>query len=537
MNQSFPQGPFPPPQGDRAGESADVEGERACSETGGSRAPHPKVLVANRGEIAVRILRALRQAGHPTVAIHSDADAGAPHVRIADEAVALGGSTPRESYLDIEKVVEAARRTGAAAVHPGYGFLSENAEFRAACDRAGLVFIGPPAGAIRAMGNKLLARRTMADAGVPVVPGSLAPARDAAAARRDAAEAGYPVMLKAAAGGGGKGMRLVERDGDLPAAFEAASREAVAAFGDGSLYVEKFLEGPRHVEVQVLADRHGRVVHLFERECSVQRRHQKVVEETPACDLPRDVRDEMCAVAVRAAQAIGYECAGTVEFLVDCHKRFYFLEMNTRLQVEHPITEVVVGVDLVRAMTAVAFGAPLPWSQEDLGQRGHAIECRVYAEDPFNGFLPSPGRLVRYRRPGGPFVRVDDGVEEGDEVTAFYDPMVAKVVAWGEDRGQAVARMAQALREYEIAGVRHNVPFLLHVLASDEFLRGRYDTGILGRIGLPGDPGPGVEEAAAAVAALVLAEARAPASPGGRGRVSAWRAAVLPGVGRRGAWR
>lgn len=496
----------------------------------------PKVLVANRGEIAVRILRALRQAGYPTVAVFSDPDAGAPHVRHADEAMALGGSTPRESYLDIEKVVNAARRSGATAVHPGYGFLSENAEFRDACDRAGLVFVGPPAQAIRAMGNKLLARRTMLQAGVPVVPGSVEPARDVGAALRDAAKAGYPVMLKAAAGGGGKGMRLVEDAKDLPAAFEAASREASAAFGDGSIYVEKFLEGPRHVEVQVLADRHGRVVHLFERECSVQRRHQKVIEETPACDLPTKVRDEMCAVAVRAAQAIGYEAAGTVEFLVDRHKHFYFLEMNTRLQVEHPITEVVVGVDLVWAMTAVAFGAPLPWSQADLRQRGHAIECRVYAEDPFNSFLPSPGRLVRYRRPGGPFVRVDDGVEEGNEITPFYDPMIAKVIAWGENRGQAVARMVETLGEYEIAGVRHNVPFLLHVLASEEFLGGCYDTGILGRVGLPDDPGPSEEEAAAAVAAYLIRQARPSVSVDGGGRVSAWRAMVMPGFAH-GPWR
>ncbi len=498
--------------------------------------PRPKVLVANRGEIAVRVIRALRQAGYPTVAIHSDPDAGAPHVRLADEAVSLGGSTPRESYLDIEKVLAAARKAGAAAVHPGYGFLSENADFREACDRAGIVFIGPPAEAIRAMGNKLLARRTMAEARVPVVPGSLNPAKDVEAARRDAAEAGYPVMLKAAAGGGGKGMRLVEREEDLPAAFEAASREAVAAFGDGSLYVEKFLDGPRHVEVQVLADRHGRVVHLFERECSVQRRHQKVVEETPACDLPGEVRDAMCEVAVRAARAIGYECAGTVEFLVDRYKRFYFLEMNTRLQVEHPITEAVVGVDLVLAMTKVAFGAPLPWSQGDLRQRGHALECRVYAEDPFNGFLPSPGRLIRYRRPSGPFVRVDDGVGEGDEVSPFYDPMIAKVVAWGEDRCQAIARMVQALEEYEIAGVRHNLPFLLHVLRSGEFVEGRYDTGILGRIGLPVPAGVGVEEAAVAVAAHLLEEV-ASRAPVESGRVSAWRAVAMPRMSPRGEWR
>lgn len=486
----------------------------------------PKVLVANRGEIAVRVIRALKQMGYGTVAIYSEPDAAAPHVSLADEAVALGGVTSRESYLDIEKVIAAASRTGASAIHPGYGFLSENAGFRAACDRAGLVFIGPPERAIRAMGNKLLARRTMADAGVPVVPGSLSPARNLEQARRDADAAGYPIMLKAAAGGGGKGMRLVQRPEDLAQAFEAASREALSAFGDGSVYIEKFLEGPRHIEVQVLADKHGSVVHLFERECSVQRRHQKVIEETPACDLPLEVRDEMCRVAVRAAQAIGYECAGTVEFLVDRHKRFYFLEMNTRLQVEHPITEMVVGVDLVQAMTRVAFGERVPWSQEALRQKGHAIECRVYAEDPWNEFLPSPGRLLRYRRPCGPFVRVDDGVEEGGDVPPFYDPMIAKVIAWGEDRQQAIARLVQALGEYEIAGVRHNVPFLIHVLLSTEFQSGRYDTGILERIGLCEEDKIAEEEAALAVAAFV--HARLKEAKRDEGKVSVWRATAMP---------
>jgi len=492
--------------------------------------PRPKVLVANRGEIAVRLLRALKQAGHPTVAVYSDPDAGAPHVCLADEAVPLGGRLPAESYLDIEKVLAAARRTAAVAVHPGYGFLSENAEFREACDRAGLVFIGPGALAIRTMGDKLKARRAMAEAGVPVVPGSLRPAPDVEAARRDASEAGYPVMLKAAAGGGGKGMRCVERDEDLRAAFEAASREALAAFGDGSLYVEKYLDGPRHIEVQVLGDRDGRVVHLFERECSVQRRHQKVIEETPATDLPPEVRDRICAAAVQAAAAIGYEGAGTIEFLVDRYKRFYFLEMNTRLQVEHPITEAVAGVDLVLAMTRIAFGEPLRWPQSALHQRGHAIECRVYAEDPFNGFLPSPGRLHRYRRPGGPFVRVDDGVEEGDEVSSFYDPMIAKVIAWGEDREQAIARMMQALREYEIAGVAHNIPFLAHVLRSEEFQSGRYDTGIVQRVGLPEPPVAAPEEVAVAVAAHLVHQARGRAAREGGDGVSAWRAAVMPAL-------
>lgn len=496
-----------------------------------------KVLVANRGEIAVRVLRGLREAGYGTVAIFSEPDATSPHVQIADEAMALGGSTSAESYLDIGKVIGAARDSGTTAIHPGYGFLSENSEFRRACDDAGIVFIGPPESAIRDMGNKLLARKTMSAAGVPVVPGSLDPAKDLATAEADSDRAGYPVMLKAVAGGGGKGMRKVEREEDLAAAFEAASREASASFGDASVYVEKFLRGPRHVEVQVLADGKGNVVHLFERECSVQRRHQKVIEETPAQNLPPDVRDAMCSVAVKASQAIGYQCAGTVEFLVDEDHNFYFLEMNTRLQVEHPVTEAVVGVDLVQAMVAVALGEPLPWSQSDLSQRGHAIECRVYAEDPYHDFLPSPGHLYRYRRPSGPFVRVDDGVEEGGSVSQFYDPMIAKVVAWGESREQAIGRMVGALGEYSIGGVRHNIPFLVHALESDEFGSGRYDTAILERLGPVADPAPTGEEAALVVAAGALlgnghGNGHTPAARGDP-QPSAWRRTLMPSSGRK----
>jgi len=505
---------------------------RRCIAAPGSNV---KVLVANRGEIAVRVIRGLREAGFPTVAVFSELDAAAPHVRIADEAVPLGGRSSAESYLDIGKVIGAARATGANAVHPGYGFLSENPEFRKACDEAGIVFIGPPLRAIRDMGNKLLARKTMSGAGVPVVPGSIETAADVKAAARDAAEAGYPVMLKAVSGGGGKGMRRVESEGDLAAAFEAASREAAASFGDPSVYVEKFLRNPRHVEVQILADKQGNVVHVFERECSVQRRHQKVIEETPAQDLPSRVRDRMCQVAIRAAEAIGYECAGTVEFLVDADHDFYFLEMNTRLQVEHPVTEAVVSVDLVGAMVAVALGEPLPWSQQDLVQRGHAIECRVYAEDPFNDFLPSPGRLYRYRRPSGPFIRVDDGVEQGGEVSQYYDPMIAKVVAWGETRDRAIRRMLGALREYEIGGVRHNIPFLVQALQSDEFVGGRYDTRIVERLGTLCDDAPSDIEAAVAVATGVLYMNGTGAAPGTAhdAQPSVWRRSVMPRHGRR----
>jgi len=493
-----------------------------------------KVLVANRGEIAVRVLRGLREAGYGTVAIFSEPDATSPHVQIADEAVALGGSTSAESYLDIGKVIGAARDSGTTAIHPGYGFLSENSDFRRACDDAGIVFIGPPEGAIRDMGNKLLARKTMSAAGVPVVPGSLDPATDVAAAKKDSAKAGYPVMLKAVAGGGGKGMRKVEREEDLAAAFEAASREASASFSDAAVYVEKFLRGPRHVEVQVLADGEGRVVHLFERECSVQRRHQKVIEETPAQNLPPDVRDAMCEVAVQASKAIGYQCAGTVEFLVDEDHNFYFLEMNTRLQVEHPVTEAVVAVDLVQAMVGVALGEPLPWSQSDLSQRGHAIECRVYAEDPFHDFLPSPGHLYRYRRPSGPFVRVDDGVDEGGSVSQFYDPMIAKVVTWGESRDQAISRMIGALGEYSIGGVRHNIPFLVHALRSVEFAGGRYDTGILDKLGPVEDQAPTGEETALAAAAALLGNGHNGHEPTRKDpQPSAWRRALMPSNGRK----
>lgn len=494
-----------------------------------------KVLVANRGEIAVRVIRGLREAGISTVAIYSDPDATAPHVQLADEAVALGGESSAESYLDIGKVIGAARDRGATAIHPGYGFLSENPDFRKACDKAGVIFIGPPERAIRDMGNKLLARKTMSDAGVPVVPGSLDPAMDVDAAVRDGNEAGYPVMLKAVSGGGGKGMRKVDSAEDMPAAFEAASREAAASFGDSSVYIEKFLRGPRHVEVQVLADSSGRCVHIFERECSVQRRHQKVIEESPAQNLPADVRDSMCEVAVRAAKAIGYLCAGTVEFLVDEDHHFYFLEMNTRLQVEHPITEAVLGVDLVQAMVAVALGEPLPWAQSDLRQRGHAIECRVYAEDPFRDFLPAPGRLFRYRRPAGPFIRIDDGVEEGGEVSQFYDPLISKVVVWGETRNQAIRRMVGALSEYTICGVRHNIPFLIHALESEEFGSGRYDTGILDRLGPVVDTMPSEEEAALAVAAGMLMGNGKPQAAGSlRDRQpSAWRRTIMPSAGRK----
>ena len=482
-----------------------------------------KVLVANRGEIALRIIRTLKQMGLRSVAIYSDVDSDSPHVFAADEAVHLPGKLPIETYLDIEKVIEATKRTQAQAVHPGYGFLSENAFFRKRCDEEGIIFIGPPAQAMRIMGDKLLARQTMVSAGVPVVPGSLEKCLTFEAIREDARKAGFPIMLKACAGGGGKGMRLVQDEEDLLPAFEGAAREAMAAFGDASLYVEKFIENPRHIEVQILMDKYGEGVHLFERECSVQRRHQKVIEETPATKLSKETRDKMCMVALRAGKAAGYECAGTVEFLVDKNENFYFLEMNTRIQVEHPITEMVVGVDICEAMTRLALGERMFLKQEELFQRGHAIECRLYAEDPYKDFLPSPGKLLRYKRPNMPFVRVDDGVEENLVISQYYDPLFAKVIAWGENREQARRRLICALQEFEVVGVMHNIPFLLAVLEHEEFVMGGYDTSLLERVKMP-EERIEKEMIAASVVALLQGGANRQ-SPNARGttKPSAWR--------------
>jgi acetyl-CoA carboxylase biotin carboxylase subunit len=440
-----------------------------------------KVLVANRGEIAVRVMRTCRELGIPTVAIYSEADRGALHVRFADQAVCVGPAPSRESYLKIEAILAAARRTGADAIHPGYGFLSERPEFARACKAAGITFIGPPAAAIEAMGEKTGARRAMIAAGVPVVPGMTEPEADGEKARAFARGIGYPVMLKAAAGGGGKGMRRVEEDAAFPAAFASASREALNAFGDERVYVEKYLEKPRHVEIQVFADRHGNVVHLFERECSVQRKHQKVVEETPSPIVTPELRARMGEVAVRAARAVGYVGAGTVEFLVDAHRDFYFLEMNTRLQVEHPITEMRTGLDLVRWQVEVADGAPLPLRQEEIQSRGHALEVRINAEDPPQDFLPCPGTIRYLRLPDGPGTRVDAGVFGGYTVPMAYDSMIAKLIVWAETREQAIARMKRALSEFVLKGITTNVGFLRQVIAHPEFASGDYDTGFLSR--------------------------------------------------------
>jgi acetyl-CoA carboxylase biotin carboxylase subunit len=464
-----------------------------------------KVLIANRGEIACRVIRALRELDVRSVAVYSDADSTAKHVRMADEAIRIGEAASSESYLRVDRIIDAARTTQAEAIHPGYGFLSESEDLRVACDEAGIVFIGPSVEALRAMGSKIQAREAMTAAGVPVVPGTVEPISSVEDLVQTAKSVGYPVLLKASAGGGGKGMRLVLDPDDVVAAYEACTREAESAFGDGAIYVERAIENPRHIEIQVLADGHGNVVHLFERECSVQRRHQKVVEEAPAANLSAKTRDEMGQVAVTAAKAIGYEGAGTVEFLVDDQENFYFLEMNTRLQVEHPVTELVTGVDLVRAQLRVADGQTLPFGQDDLSTRGHAIECRLYAEDPSQGFLPSPGTLLRYRPPAGPGIRVDDGVSEGDEVSAHYDPMVAKIIVFGDDRQHAIERMRAALMELRVGGIRTNVDLLRTILDAPAFVSGTYTTGLIGTLDALGPPplAEGDRRRLAAIAAIL----------------------------------
>ena len=438
-----------------------------------------KVLVANRGEIAVRIMRTLHEMGITSVAVYSDADRRALHVRYADEAYHVGGAASRDSYLRIDRIIEVAKASGTDAIHPGYGFLSENTEFAAQCEANGITFIGPPAEAIVSMGEKTQARRIMIAADVPVVPGTEHAIDSVEEAFEVAKGIGFPVLVKAAAGGGGKGMRRVDRAEDFVAAFAGAKREAAAAFGNDDCYLEKWILQPKHVEIQVLADAHGNVVHLFERECSVQRRHQKVVEESPCMILRDDVRMRMGAVAVQAAKAVGYVGAGTVEFLLDVNQDFYFLEMNTRLQVEHPITEFVTGVDLVAEQLRVAAGQPLRYKQEDLAQTGHAIEVRVYAEDPDNGFLPSPGRITRLDVPSGPGVRDDNGFYAGAEVSLHYDPMISKFIVHGEDREHARARMLRCLDEYIVHGIKTNIPFLKESLRYPAFVDGSYDTGVV----------------------------------------------------------
>lgn len=440
-----------------------------------------KILIANRGEIAVRLIRACRDLGVSPVAVYSEADRQALHVRLADEAYFIGESPASQSYLLGEKIIDAARESGAEAIHPGYGFLSEREWFARAVTEAGIKFIGPSPESIEMMGDKTNARVAALKAGAPIVPGTTEPLSDEAGARRVAAEIGYPVMLKASAGGGGKGMRIVRSAEEIGAALQMASAEAQSAFGDPSVYIEKFIERPRHIEIQVVADEHGNIIHLGERECSVQRRHQKVIEECPASFNDPALRARMGQAAVEIARAADYFSIGTMEFLVDADRNFYFLEMNTRLQVEHPVTELVTGIDLVREQIRIAAGEKLTIKQEDVRWEGSAIECRVYAEDPDRNFLPSPGRITRLRTPSGPGVRDDSGVYEGWEVPLFYDPMISKLAAWGATRGEAIARMKRALGEYHVGGIRTTIPFFLSVLDDEEFARGEIDTGYIAR--------------------------------------------------------
>ncbi|MFW5921610.1 MAG: acetyl-CoA carboxylase biotin carboxylase subunit [Polyangiales bacterium] len=502
-----------------------------------------KVLVANRGEIAVRVIRTLREMGIATVAVYSEPDRGALHVRLADEAYPIGPAASSESYLVVDKILDVCKQSGAQAVHPGYGFLSENPRFARACADSDIVFIGPDASAMEAMGSKTAAREKMTAAGVPVVPGSHVGSIEEL--KKAADGVGYPVMLKAAAGGGGKGMRFVSEPGELVGAFERAQSEARSSFGDETVYLEKAIVRPRHVEIQVLADARGNAVHFFERDCSVQRRHQKVVEETPTPAPARtpELIEKMGEVAVRAAKAVNYRGAGTVEFLMDPDGNFYFLEMNTRLQVEHPITELITGVDLVREMVRIAAGEPLGYEQKDIRRHGAAIECRIYAEDPETNFMPSPGTIELLKAPAGPGVRDDSGVYGGAEISPNYDPLVSKLCVWAPTRGQAVQRMRRALTEYVVTGIKTNIPFHLRLLDNEEFASGNYDTGIIDRhrdvlLGSTevGDAAVPLAIGAAVAQAFREAEqakeanraASAATTNGGGAQPSAWRLGAMP---------
>jgi acetyl-CoA carboxylase biotin carboxylase subunit len=435
-----------------------------------------KILVANRGEIAVRIIRSCREMGIESVAVYSDADRTSMHVRYADEAYRVGPAPSSESYLQMDKLIEVAKKSGAQAIHPGYGFLSENAEFASRVRKAKLIFIGPSSEAIVSMGDKMMARELMKKAGVPIVPGSEELPKLDFEIKKVAADIGYPVMIKASAGGGGKGMRLVETESELIESVKRAQSEARTAFGNDAVYLEKYLREPHHIEFQILADNHGNVVHLFERECSVQRRHQKVVEETPSPFVTPELRQAMAVQAIAAAKSVNYSGAGTIEFLVDKDRNFYFLEMNTRLQVEHPITERVTGIDLVRAQINIANNLPLAFKQEEIKQKGHAIECRIYAEDPQNNFAPSPGLIRHITEPLGLGVRTDGYVYEGYEIPLYYDPLISKLIIWAPNRSDAIERMKRALYEYKITGVKTNIPFVVRIMESKPFVKGIYNT-------------------------------------------------------------
>ncbi len=439
-----------------------------------------KILIANRGEIAVRIIRACNELGVKTVAIYSDADRTSLHVSLADEAYHIGPSAPSESYLVKEKIIEIAKTSNAEAIHPGFGFLAENETFADLCETEGIVFIGPSSKSIRLMGDKVTARKIAQEVGIPLVPGSEGAVSDVEAGVI-AKKIGYPIMIKASAGGGGKGMRLVFNEEDFKSALRMARSEARSSFGDDSVYIEKFVEQPRHVEIQVMGDLHGNILHLFERECSIQRRHQKVIEESPSPAINSKIRKQMGEVAIKISEAVSYHGAGTVEFIMDQKGNFYFLEMNTRIQVEHPVTEMVTGLDIVKWMIRIANGEKLPFKQKSITMKGHAIECRVYAEDPEMNFIPSPGTIVYVRVPSGPGIRNDSSIYSGSEITPFYDPMISKLIAWGETREVAMNKMIAALKEYVVLGVKTNIGFLIRVMANEEFQKGAIDTGFIER--------------------------------------------------------
>lgn len=441
-----------------------------------------KILVANRGEIAVRILRTCREMGIASVTVYSDADKNALHARYADEVYRIGEAPAGQSYLKIDKIIQVAKDSGAEAIHPGYGFLAENIDFAKACEISGIVFIGPSSQAIRLLGDKIASKETMRNAGIPVIPGSDGPVKEYKDAQEIAEKMGFPILIKAAGGGGGKGMRVVKESGELSSAIKQAVNEAQSAFGNPVVFIEKFLEAPRHIEFQILADNHGNAVHLFERECSVQRRHQKLIEESPATIMSAKLRSVMGESALKAVKASNYTNAGTVEFMVDKDRKFYFLEMNTRLQVEHPVTELITGIDIVKEQFKVAAGQKLSLRQSDIKMKGAAIECRISAEDPLNNFAPSTGKIIEIKEPGGPGIRLDSGVYEGFEVPIYYDPLIAKLLVWAPSRSQAIARARRALREYTIRGIKTSIPFHVLVMNNKNFIAGEYDTTFIDKV-------------------------------------------------------
>jgi len=484
-----------------------------------------KILIANRGEIAVRVIRACREMKVIPVAVYSEADRKALHVRLAEEAHFIGEAKPSESYLHVEKILAVAKKCGAEAIHPGYGFLAENPRLVKRCEQEGITFIGPPSEPLEVIGEKTSARRQMTAAGVPIIPGTLESVADEKDLRKKARQVGFPLLLKASAGGGGKGLRLVSREKDLLPAFRLARSEALSSFADPAVYIEKYIEEPHHIEIQILADNHGNVVHLGERECSMQRRYQKVLEESPSPFLDEETREAMGRVAVKAAASIGYRNAGTVEFIVDREKNFYFLEVNARLQVEHPVTEMVTGIDLVKCQLEIAAGRPLPFRQEEVRRQGHAMECRIMAEDPFNDFLPSPGRIVYLHTPAGLGVRDDSGIYEGYEVPLDYDPLLSKLITWGKTREEAILRMTRALSEYQLYGIKTTIPFFQRILLHPRFLDGVYNTHFIAELEKEPDREDPVEEIAALIAAGIKSrrDAQTGVSLRGRDKEKNWR--------------